>query len=251
MSPGTRALAGIRAVTSSAHPSDPLLRTYRPEPMRTWQPNLRGNDFMRICHSQWEATHPRTAAAFGHAAGDTHFYALVCWHLPEEISDQLLQLAACNPDGQTWSQLAAREEFARAVQISVQAREAMIRRYLELSALEPKQSDRRFVHTTSDVLVSNAGPSGTPAFYSGCAPTDVKSDGIISLSASDPDAPIFWWAGPPSPDHPGGGPWEMPDAMNAMPVLGTALKWNKATLTAMADVGHHIETGYVKLTPII
>ena len=183
------------------------------------------------------------------AQGDTHFYVLVCWHLPEEISDQLLQIAAHNPDGQTWAQIAGREEFARAIRISIQARESIVRRYMELAALEPKQSKNRFVHTTADVLVP--GTDGSPSFYSGCAPTNSKPDGVLSLSKSDPDAPVFWWSGPQDPDHQGGGPWEMDDAMHAMPVVGSSLKWNKATLASLAEVGHRIETGYVKLTPLI
>jgi len=156
-----------------------------------------------------------------------------------------------NPDSQTWSQIAHREEFARALKLSMQARENMFRRYLQDAALEPKNSDKRFVHTTADVLVRSPGSEGPPVFYSGCSPTDSRPDGIISLSRSDPDAPMFWWSGPPTTEYPGGGPWEMPEIHHAMPVVGSSLKWNKATLGSLADVGHRIECGYMKLVPLV
>ena len=253
VSPGTRALEALRGVTSAAYPADPLLRVFRPDPLRSWQPHLRQNDFLRVCCSQWDAAQPRMAAAFGHAPGDTHFYVVLCWHLPEEVADQLLQLARLNPDTQSWAQLAGREEFARALRLSVQAREHMLRRYLELTAMEPKQSDKRFTHTTSDILVPavDTEQGAAPVFYSGCAPTDGKPDGVISLSKNDPDGVIYWWAGPYTPDHPGGMAWEMPGAAHAMPTVGTSLAWTKSVLGTLAEAGHNIENGYIKLTPLI
>jgi len=191
VNPGTRALEAMRSVTSAAYPADPLLRVFRPDPLRSWQPHMRSNDFIRVCSSQWDATHPRMATAFGHAPGDTHFYAVLCWHLPEELADQLRQLLCLNPDAQTYAQLAAREEFTRALRLSEQVREHMLRRYMGLTAMEPKQSDKRFTHTTSDILVAGVRVDGTtpaPAFYSGCAPTNLKADGVISLTKNDPNA---------------------------------------------------------------
>ena len=253
VNPGTRALEAMRSVTSAAYPADPLLRVFRPDPLRSWQPHLRSNDFIRVCTSQWDATHPRMAAAFGHAPGDTHFYAVLCWHLPEELADQLRQLLCLNPDAQTFAQIAAREEFTRALRLSEQVREHMLRRYMGLTSMEPKQSDKRFTHTTSDILVAGVRVDGAvpaPAFYSGCAPTHTKSDGVISLTKNDPNAAMYWWAGPYSPDHPGGQPWDMPGSMHAMPTTGTALAWTKSLLGTLAEAGHSIEHGYIKLTPL-
>jgi len=48
MNPGTRALEALRTVTSSVYPADPLLRVYRPDPLRTWHPHLRAHDFIRV-----------------------------------------------------------------------------------------------------------------------------------------------------------------------------------------------------------
>lgn len=253
VSPGTRALECMREATSSMYTADPLLRTYRPDPLRTWHPHLRSHDFIRVCSSQWETTHPRTAAAFGHAQGDTHISVILCYHLPEDITDQLVQLTSMNPDGQTWAEMASRDEFARAIKLSIQAREHIIRRYMELTQMEPKQSDKRFVHITADVLVPDVDTLAgrLPVYYSGCAPTHNRNDGIVSMSRSDPDAPFYWWSGPYTPGHPGGASWEMPDAMHAMPVVGASLKWNKSTLGLMAEAGHNIENGYTKLVPIV
>ena len=144
--------------------------------------------------------HPRTAAASGHVAGDTHFYAVVCYHLPEEVADQLKQIMGLNPDGQTYGQLAARDEFARALKISVMARENFLKRFMSLAALEPKQSDKRYVHTTADLL-ERCGDD--VVFYSGCASSATRPDGVISLSKSDADSPMFWFSGSQSADHPG------------------------------------------------
>ena len=253
LSPGTRAVECLRTATSSEYSADPLLRTFRPDPLRTWQPHLRSHDFIRVCSSQWETTHPRTASAFGHAPGDTHITVVLCYHLPEEITDQLMQIACMNPDGQTWAQIAARDEFARALQLSIKVREHILRRYMELTAMEPKQSDKRFGHTTADVLVADVDTLAgrLPVFYSGCTPTHDRHDGVLGMSRSNPDAPIYWWAGPQESDHPGGGPWEMPDVMHAMPVVGAGLRWNKSTLALMAEAGHDIGNGYTKMVPIV
>ena len=109
------------------------------------------------------------------ASQDTHFYVVLRWHLPEEMADQLMQLARINPEGDSWEQLARRKEFELAIQISIAARENIIRRFLAECNLETKKSDGRFTHTTTDVLLPDVvatGVSNGVAFYSGCAATD-------------------------------------------------------------------------------
>lgn len=247
---GQPALEAFRSLTSEAFPRDPLLRMYRAKYLDTWSPELGASDFIRVCYSNWENVNPRTAASFGHNTHDTHYYLALCYHLPPELADQLLQLVRLNPEKQTWAQLAARKEFRRAEEISRAARESLIRRFMAAMSLEPKQSDRRFIHTTCDVLVPDAGAGGVVAFYSGCAPCHQEQGGVVSLTESDPDAPIFWWHGAYTPDNPGGEPFEVPGTANAMPVLGTKLAWKRGTIDLLADAGHRIDNGYVKLTPL-
>ena len=111
---------------------------------------------------------------------------------------QIRQLVRTNPDGQTWEELANRREFERAHKIAEDAREALLERFMHLSALEPRHTENRYVHTTSNVLVPGAtAPDGTPcvAYYSGCAPASRKPGGILSLSENAHNAPIMWWPG--------------------------------------------------------
>lgn len=257
--PGNSALSAMVGATSSAYPKDPLLRTYRPDFLNVWKPRLNGNDFIRIYYSTWDAVHDSTRSAFGHGAQDVHFYVLLCWHLPPEMADQLLQLVRMNPDGQSWKQLAERKEFSRALDVSQRAREDIIKRFLESTALQQKQTDKRYVHTAADVLVSGAAasvpgaPAETPAsvaYYSGCAPTHLNRGGIISLTGSSPMEPAYWWHGAPTPEHPGGEPWQMPGSGNGWPVLGTELVWNKSTVSVLSAAGHKRANGYVKLIPV-
>ena len=194
---GQRALAEFRKLTSEDFPDDALLRMYRARFMEGWSPALATHDFLRVCQSSWESVHPRTAAACGHATHDTHFYLVCCYHLPPEMADQLLQLARLNPDGQSWRQLAQRKEFSRALDVSKKARESLLQRFMALTSLQPKQADGRFHHTTSDVLVANAGSDSATgvAFFSDCAPTNVEQGGVLSMTESNPDAPFYWWHG--------------------------------------------------------
>ena len=279
--PNTNALASLQQATSEAFPDDPLLRTYRPQYLKTWKPHLSAKDSIRICYSTWESVHPRTAAAFGHspqagfaqvklfqkllafskassffksfASQDTHFYVVLRWHLPEEMADQLMQLARINPDGDSWEQLARRKEFELAIQISIAARENIIRRFLAECNLETKKSDGRFTHTTTDVLLPDVvatGVSNGVAFYSGCAATDREQGGVLSMTQNDPDQNYFWWHGPYTPDNPGGEPWDQDAALHGMPCTGIGLTWKKQVLEILAECGHRIEYGYAKLTPI-
>ena len=253
VNPGTSALAALHTCTSEAYPADPLLRTYKPGYLKTWKPHLKENDFIRICSSSWDSVHPRTAAAFGHSPQDTHFDVVLCWHLPEEMADQLLQLACLNPDGDSWTQMAKRKEFELATSVSVAARENILRRFMEVCGLAPSPGTQ-FVHTLSDVLVADvtAGEvSDGVAFYSGCTPTDRQNGGVLSLSQSDANLPMYWWHGPHTTESQGGGAWEMPPSMHGFPVVGTGLQWRKDVLRVLSEAGHRIENGYAKLTPII
>jgi hypothetical protein len=252
---GQRALDAFRKMTSDECPGDPLLRLFRAKYLDAWNPHLGPADSVRICVSTWDTVAERTRAAFGHCAHDSHFYVVVVWHLPEETADQLLQLARLNPDRQTWAQLAARNEFRRAEEISRAARESIARRFLAYVALEPKRSEPAFVHTTTDVLVPDvrcdrlSHPS--VAYYSDCACSSASAGGVVSMSESDPDATHFWWHGPHTPEHAGGEAFEMPGSAHAMPVFGTKLAWKRATLALLADAGHKVEHGYAKLSPIL
>lgn len=258
--PGHPALDALRPMT--AGPGDPLLRTYRPDFTRVWQPRLKTNDFVQVYMSTWDTVHPATRAVNGHGAQDVHFYFLVCWHLPEEISEQLMQLVRLNPERQTWAQLAARKEFERALEISVKAREDILRRLLDLTALEPKRSlKNRFAHTTTDVLVGGVEtqlpgkdrPSGNcVAFYSGCAPTNRSPGGCLALTESSPSEPVFWWHGRHAEEHVGGHPFDMPETVHAVPTLGPALKFNKKLVALLGGAGLDIAAnGYMRLQPIL
>ena len=204
---------------------------------------------MGVAYSTWDTVNQRTAAAFGHAPHDSHFYLTLCYHLPMEMAEQLLQLARMNPDGQSWRQLAQRKEFARALEVSRVARESLLRRMMDELKLQPKQADQRFVHTTAEVLVATA--DGGVAYYSNGTPTNLAQGGVLSMTESDPSLPMFWWHGPHTPDSPGGEPFDMRGTHNAMPCLGRALTWKKSTLATLAEAGHAIENGYIKLTPIV
>ena len=57
---------------------------------------------MHIFYSGWDGVHPRTQSVSGHARQDTHFYVVLKWGLPEEMADQLVQLARINPDNESW-----------------------------------------------------------------------------------------------------------------------------------------------------
>lgn len=169
---------------------------------------------------------------------------------------------------QTWAQLAARKEFERAVEVSVKAREDILRRLLQLTAMEPRRSNaQKFVHTTTDVLLANVDAQlpgkdkispNCVAFYSHCAPTTRSPHeraapfaGVLSVQENSPNAPAYWWHGKHVPDLPAGEPWEMQGTEHAMPVFGPSLKFSKKMVAGMEAAGYPAEGfGFVKLMPI-
>ena len=136
-----------------------------------------------------------------------------------------------------------------ALVVSIAARENIIRRFLEAMDLEPKHSERRFSHTTADILVPDV--DNHVAFYSGCAPTDRQENGVVSLTRSSKHENAFWWHGNHTGDCVGGMPWTMDACAHAMPVTGESLEWTKTVVETMGKAGHRIENGYVKLEPIM
>ena len=250
-------LESFRKLVPSGTTDDPLLRTYKVNFLNAWKPALKQDDFIQIYYSTWDTVHPQTKALSGHGAQDVHFYFVLCWHLPEEMTEQLLQIARINPEDQTWAQIAARKEFERAVEISMKAREDIMMRFMSRVALEPKRANKhKFVHTTTDVLAQNLSVQGKTkqvscvGFYSHCAPTHQQPGGVISISENSPNQSAYWWHGRHSPDHQGGEPWEMPGVHHAMPVFGPTLKFGKRTLASLESSGWSGMYGCVKMTPI-
>lgn len=257
VSPGHPLLESFRALTPTGSTEDPLLRTYRFNFLNTWRPRLREGDFIQIYYSTWDTVNAHTRAICGHGPQDVHFYFALCWHFPEEMAEQLLQLARLNPENQTWGQLAARKEFERAVEISTKAREDILTRFMSRVALEPKRSvKQRFVHTTTDILVpglvsklpGKPKPTSCVGFYSNSAPTHLSGGGVLSITENSPNEPAFWWHGRHTPENPGGEPWEMEKVFHAMPVMGPTLKFGKKTIGLLGGLGG--PDGGVKLMPI-
>lgn len=213
--PDTNALRTLaRTCTSPDYPNDPLLKTYNPFYLKEWAPHLAENDFVRMYTSDWANVHDTTCTSFGHSRGDLRFYIVIRWDLPPEITDQLLQLVSVNPDKETWKELSERKEFKRALDISIAVRENIAERFAKHMGLSLRHSDRKFVHTTSDILVPNAqacvpGTDGEKraavAMYNACAPTHLAPGGVVTLTMADPREPVFWWHGPPTPENPGRG----------------------------------------------
>lgn len=54
----------------------------------------------QVYYSTWDTVHPATRAVAGHGPQDVHFYFMLCWHLPEELAEQLMQIARINPEKQ-------------------------------------------------------------------------------------------------------------------------------------------------------
>lgn len=246
--------------TSPSFPDDPLLRKFNPFFFKNWVPHLAENDFARFYMSDWETVHETTCVSFGHTRGEPRFYIVVRWDLPAEMTDQLLQLVSVNPCKETWKELAERDEFKKAVDISQKVRQSLAERFAKLIGVSLRLADRRFVHTMSNVLVSNANVSvpGTNgekraavAYYEGCAPTHTSQGGIVTLSSSDPRETVFWWHGPPTPDDPGGEPWDVRDGGNAWPMIGSNLVWKKGTLSMMSSAGYLQGNGFAKLAPVL
>lgn len=257
VSPGHPLLDAFRKLTPEGCADDPLLRTFRVNFLRSWKPALKQDDFIQIYYSTWDTVHPQTRALNGHGPQDVHFYFALNWHLPEEMAEQLMQIARLNPENQTWAQIAVRREFERAIQVSKEVREDLLMRFMSRVSLEPKRSmKQRFVHTTTDILVPgivaqvNGKPKTCVGFYSGCAPTHTQNGGVLSITENSPNQPAFWWHGRHIPDHPGGEAWEMPDVAHAMPVSGAYLKFGKRTIATIESHGWAGAHGCVKLTPI-
>lgn len=257
ISPGHPILASLEDLTAAGYPDDPLTRTFKVNYLNSWKPALKETDFIQIYYSTWDTVNPQTKALCGHGTQDVHFYFALCWHLPEEMAEQLLQIARLNMEDQTWAQLAARKEFERALEISKKAREDIMARFLNRIALEPKRAVKhKFVHTTTDVLVPGITIQGKTkavsctGFYSHCAPAHAQVGGIVSMTENSPNQPAYWWHGRHMPDHPGGEAWEMKDLAHAMPVFGPSLKF-KRTLAAAEAGGWAQSNGWVKLTPIV
>lgn len=114
----------------------------------------------------------------------------------------------------------------------------------------------KFVHTTTDILVPNLQTQGKSklvpctGFYSHCAPTHLRENGVLSLTENSPNQPAYWWHGRPSGSHMGGEAWEMPAIAHALPVLGPSLKMRGKTLGPLRANGFDEEYGHVKLVPI-
>jgi hypothetical protein len=67
-----------------------------------------------------------------------HFYAVVGWSLPIEISDQLMHVIKANPKGCTWKHMAERKEFSHAEKLSTDVREHLLSKFLKAVKLDPK-----------------------------------------------------------------------------------------------------------------
>jgi 8-oxo-dGTP pyrophosphatase MutT (NUDIX family) len=151
VSPGHPLLDDFKRLTPTGSIDDPLLRTYRVNFLNSWRPRLREDDFIQIYYSTWDTVNPSTSALSGHGPQDVHFYFALCWHFPEEMAEQLLQLVRLNPEGQTWGQLAARKEFERALEVSTKARCVDVSRAtcctlsLNLSSLQREDILSRFM----------------------------------------------------------------------------------------------------------
>ena len=253
INPATRAHAAMVSACSPAYPQDPLLRMYDPEPFESWKPHMRRGDFFRIYYSDWDTVNEETRAEYGHGNHDLRFYAVLRWRLPQEMVDQLAQLVRLNPDSESADRLARRTEFERAVEISEGAREAIVNRILKMATLERKKDvglGGGFVHTTSDVFVPGVSSDygeDMVAFYSACAPSNLTSGGVLSVS-DEPSAPAYIFFGPPDRTNVGGDPWDMPEVANAVP---TNLVWSKADVMSMAGVGLPVHNGFIKLQPIV
>ena len=135
---GRKMHASFSAYTSPGYEEDPLLRKYTPLPFDAWEPHLRQGDFLGIYKSVWEKVNRQVAAMAGHVDGQTHFYAVVGWHLPVEIADQLAHVVKCNPEGMPWSKMIARKEFQHAEELSLTVRERLLDRFLQLTKLSIK-----------------------------------------------------------------------------------------------------------------
>lgn len=249
----------VETCATPNYPDDPIGRVFNPFFFRSWSPHLDEDGFARVFVSDWSTVHENTCVRFGHEKNEDRFYLVVRWDLPPEITDQLLQLVRHNPDDETWKDLADRKEFRRVVEVSVKARENIAERFAKAAGFSLHLSDRKFVHTTSNVLVANArapvpGTGGEKkaavAFYSDCAPTHLAMGGVVSLTNDDPRQPVYWWHGASTPEDPGGEPWDMPEAGNAWPTVGADLVWRKTTLNTLASAGYETAFGFAKLLPI-
>ena len=128
---------------------------------------------------------------------------------------------------------------------------------MQETGMLPNQRDKRYIHTTSDVLVNSVdvqGASGTKkctVFYSGCSPVYENTGGVIMLEKNNPDKPVHWIHGVNmSWEHPGGDPWSMPLVASAFPTLGEGLAWTKTVKDIMKNVGYK-DAGHVKLMPVL
>lgn len=254
----------LHAYTSEDYPDDPLLRKFHPDPFSVWDPQLRDGDFLGVFKSTWDRTNKNVKAMAGHSDGQVHFYAAVGWTLPMEIVDQLMLVIKTNPKASTWKGLVSRKEFARAEKLSCDVRTRLLTKFLATVKLFPKESCRNVVHTTSDVFrhaslsPTDVGEEGDEnetkdyvVFYSGCAPTHTAEGGVLAMSNSDPNKPIFWFHGPRKTGLIGGTAWHQPGSANAFPTLGGSLMCNRKLLEVMGRAGYKEGWGYAKLHPIL
>ena len=125
---GRKMCDAFQTYTSEGYAGDPLLRKYSPLPFESWEPALRPGDFLGVFKSNWEKASKPTCAMANHKEGQTHFYAVLRWRLPVEIVDQLAHVIRCNPDGATWADLVARNEFKHAEELALAVRERLLSR---------------------------------------------------------------------------------------------------------------------------
>ena len=249
------AVKTMERFSSAAYQSDPLLRTYRSDWDTLWQPCLGDDDYVAICHSDWQDVSKETKDAAGHAVGQKRWYVACKYTLPVEVADQLAVTRFANADEDTWESLVSRKCFTRALEISVKCRETLIDTTLEKLGIRKRLSCPQFTHTTFNVfdtqrvtLQSNSGSQFGVTFYAGCAPTHRAQRGALVERGPAAEDGLLWIHGPPSAS-PGGMTWKMAPTCNGVPAeyVGTECKWTKQTLKHLMDSGWDARNGYAKL----
>jgi hypothetical protein len=247
--------------TSPAISDDPLIKTFQPTYLNTYSPAIGDDDYLFVAKSNWEGI-PKAVIESEAATEQTHYYLVLKWSLPIEVSDQIAMIIYSNWANDTWRKLSTRQFLDRAHEMSVACAEHIMERALTQLRMKKHATRSWFVHTLSNVFDANpikahiddATAVEGVAFYKDCAPTHKSTHGILC----EKDAKQSGWLYICGPDDGtgvfGGTAFKMPKTMSAWPTLmhKDAVGWTKDGLKQFTgEGGWDSKNGFTKLQPVV